>query len=197
MDIHAQTRLVEGMRTLFKQLEQRLSLRRPLNVYLAGGMAVHIYTGVRVTTDVDAEFGGRIYLPNDLMVEVTLEDESKTVIYFDTNYNSSFALMHEDYLEDSIAVDMGTEQIRVRVLCPVDLAVSKIARFADNDRDDIAALVRLGLTTADEIEARAQEALSGYIGGREMLKLNIRDAIALARCAEAQRPVSDRPCNGQ
>lgn len=95
MDIHAQTRLVEGMRTLFKQLEHRLSLRRPLNVYLAGGMAVHIYTGVRVTTDVDAEFGGRIYLPNDLMVEVTLEDESKTVIYFDTNYNSSFALMRQ------------------------------------------------------------------------------------------------------
>jgi hypothetical protein len=39
-------------------------------VYLADGMAVHLYTANRVTTDVDAEFGGRVHLPNDLMVEV-------------------------------------------------------------------------------------------------------------------------------
>lgn len=73
--------------------------------------------------------------------------------------------MHEDYLDDSIPVDLGVDQIRVYVLSPVDLAVSKIARFADNDKEDIAALVRLGLTSADEIEQRATSALAGYIGG--------------------------------
>ncbi|MGC8020685.1 hypothetical protein ACP3WW_23510, partial [Salmonella enterica] len=63
---HTHTALAEGLRELFKQLEQRLALGRPLNVYLAGGMAVHLYTADRVTTDVDAEFGGRVHLPNDL-----------------------------------------------------------------------------------------------------------------------------------
>jgi hypothetical protein len=184
---HTRTALAKGLRELFKQLEERLSLRSPVNVYLAGGMAVHLYTANRVTTDVDAEFGGRVFLPNDLMVEVTLEDGTQQVVYLDTNYNSTFALMHEDYLDDSIPVDLGVEQIHVHVLSPVDLAVSKIARFADNDKEDIAALVRLGLTSADEIEHRATSALAGYIGGQAMLKLNLRDAVVLAREVESER----------
>ena len=184
---HTRTALAQGLRALFKQLEERLSLRSPLNVYLAGGMAVHLYTASRVTTDVDAEFGGRVYLPSDLVVEVTLEDGTQQVIYLDTNYNSTFALMHEDYLDDAIPVDLGMDQLRVHVLSPVDLAVSKIARFADNDKEDIAVLVRLGLTGADEIEQRATSALAGYIGGQAMLKLNLRDAVALARGVERER----------
>lgn len=184
---HTHTALAEGLRELFKQLEQRLALGRPLNVYLAGGMAVHLYTADRVTTDVDAEFGGRVHLPNDLMVEVMLEDGTPQVVYLDTNYNSSFALMHEDYLDDAIPIDLGVDQIRVHVLSPLDLAVSKIARFADNDKEDIAALVRLGLTSADAIEQRATSALAGYIGGQAMLKLNLRDAVALARREEGGR----------
>jgi len=65
---HTRTALAKGLQDLFKQLEQRLSLSKPLTVYLAGGMAVHLYTANRVTTDVDAEFSGRVILPNDLMV---------------------------------------------------------------------------------------------------------------------------------
>ncbi len=191
---HTCTALADGLRELFKQLEERLSLRSPMNVYLAGGMAVHLYTANRVTTDVDAEFGARVHLPSDLMVEVTLEDGSEQLVYLDTNYNSTFALMHEDYLDDSIPVDLGVDQIRVHVLCPVDLAVSKIARFADNDKEDIAALVRLGLTTADEIEQRAMDALVGYVGGQAMLLLNLRDAVALSRQIEAERLAGERGC---
>ncbi len=183
---HTRTALAEGLRALFKQLQERLLLRSPVNVYLAGGMAVHLYTANRVTTDVDAEFGGRVYLPNDLMVEVTLEDGSQQVVYLDTNYNSTFALMHEDYQVDSIPLDLGLDQFRFHVLSPVDLAVSKIARFADNDKEDIAALVRLGLTSADAIEQRATSALAGFVGGQAMLKMNLQDAVALARKVESQ-----------
>lgn len=184
---HTRTALAEGLRELFLQLQQRLSLTSPLKVYLAGGMAVHLYTASRVTTDVDAEFGGRIYLPNDLMVEVTLENGMQQVVYLDTNYNASFALMHEDYLDDAVPVDLGVDHILVYVLAPVDLAVSKIARLSENDKEDIAALVRLGLTSSDEIEQRATAALIGYIGGQSMLQANLRDALNLARKVEQQR----------
>jgi hypothetical protein len=183
---HTHTALAEGLRELFKQLEDRLALRSPINVYLAGGMAVHLYTANRVTTDVDAEFGSRIFIPNDLIVDVTLEDGTLQSVYFDTNYNSSFALMHEDYLDDAIPLDLGVAQIKLHVLAPLDLAVSKIARFAENDKEDIAELVRLGLTTADAIEQRATSALGGYVGGSAMLRLNLLDAVALARQVEAQ-----------
>lgn len=181
VSFHTRTALAEGLRELFKQLEQRLSLRQPLTVYLAGGMAVHLYTASRVTTDVDAEFAGRVLLPQDVLVDVVLEDGTPQVIYLDTNYNPTFALMHEDYQEDSIPVDLGLDQIQVRVLSPVDLAVSKIARLADNDREDIRALVATGLTSADEIEERATSALGGYVGGIEMLRLNLRDTLEIAR----------------
>ncbi|MFT3821453.1 MAG: DUF6036 family nucleotidyltransferase [Rubrivivax sp.] len=193
---HTDTALAGGLRKLLQELEQRLSLPGPVKVYLAGGMAVHLYTASRVTTDVDAEFGARVLLPYDLMVEVTLEDGTPQVVYLDTSYNSSFALMHEDYEDDAIPVDLGTDQLRLHVLSPVDLAVSKIARLADNDKEDIAALVRLGLTSADEIAQRAGSALAGYVGGQALLKLNLQDAIALARRAETERraPATMPPC---
>ncbi len=188
---HTQTALAGGLRDLFKQLEKRLSLGKPLAVYLAGGMAVHLYTANRVTTDVDAEFGSRVLLPHDLMVEVMMEDGSPQVLYLDTNYNSTFALMHEDYRDDAIPVDFGLEYIQVYVLSPVDLAVSKIARLADNDRDDIKELVSLGLTTASAIEQRATSALAGYVGSQSMLLVNLRDALVIARNAEARRDQDD------
>jgi len=188
---YTRTALAEGLRKLFKQLEERIALSKPLAVYLAGGMAVHLYTAKRVTTDVDAEFAGRVFIPNDLMVEITMEDGSSQLIYLDTNYNSTFALMHEDYREDSIPVDLGLEHIQVYVLSPVDLAVSKIARLASNDCEDIQELIRLGLTTADEIEQRAKSAVAGYVGGQAALLLNLRDAVALARDAETRREKID------
>jgi hypothetical protein len=182
-EFHTRTALATGLQALLRQLEERLALSQTVNVYLAGGMAVHLYTANRVTTDVDAEFGARLLLPNDLMVEITLEDGSPQVVYLDTNYNPTFALLHPDYLDDALPLDLGLQQLQVRVLSPVDLAVSKIARLADNDKEDIAALVRHGLTHADEIESRANAALAGYIGGQAMLRLNLRDALALARAA--------------
>lgn len=190
---HMHTALAQGLKALLRQLEERLALQSPLKVFLAGGMAVHLYTASRVTTDVDAEFGSRVFLPSDLAVDVRLEDGTRELLYFDTNYNATFALMHEDYLDDAIALDMGVPQIRLYVLSPLDLAVSKIARFADNDKEDIAGLVRLGLTTANEIEQRATQAMAGYVGGLPMLRLNLRDAVALARQAEAERGAGGNP----
>ena len=188
---HTRTALAEGLRKLFKELEERIALSKPLAVYLAGGMAVHLYTAKRVTTYVDAEFAGRVFIPNDLMVEITMEDGSSQLIYLDTNYNSTFALMHEDYREDAIPVHLGLEHIQVYVLSPVDLAVSKIARLASNDCEDIQELIRLGLTTAEEIEQRAKSAVAGYVGGQAALLLNLRDAVALARDAETHREKID------
>lgn len=187
---HTETALAQGLRKLLRDLEDRLTLTQPMNVYIAGGMAVHLYTANRVTTDVDAEFGGRLMIPDDLLVEIVLEDGTPQVVYLDTNYNPTFALMHEDYLDDARPVPLDLEHIRVYVLSPVDLAVSKIARLAPNDREDIQALVREGLTSADDIERRAMAAIDGFVGGKAMLAMNVQDAVKLAREAESQRDAS-------
>lgn len=191
--LHIGTPLAQGLRRLLQRLEQRLQLRQPVDVFLAGGMAAHVYTADRVTTDVDAEFAARIFLPPDLEVEVVLEDGSREVVYLDTNYSPTLSLMHEDYREDAIPLDLGLEHLRVRALSPVDLAVSKMSRFADPDRADIEALARLGLISADAVERRALEAIGGYIGGEAMLRINIGEAVALVRQVEAEREASGRP----
>lgn len=44
-----ETPLAQGLRDILTQLEARLSLTGPLDVYLAGGMAVHLYQCCRST----------------------------------------------------------------------------------------------------------------------------------------------------
>jgi hypothetical protein len=188
--------LAEGLKSLFQKLEDRLELSIPVNVYLAGGMAVYLYCVSRVSTDVDAEFGRRVAIPADLSVDIEMDDGSTVPMYFDTNFNSSFALLHEDYLDDAIPLDMGLKHIRLHVLSPLDLAVSKVARLQDQDKEDIAALVRLGLVTAYGIERRATQAMGGFIGGLAMLKLNIRDAVSLALQVEAEMHPARTDLNG-
>jgi len=59
----------------------------------------------------------------------------------------------------------------------LDLAVSKLSRYADNDKSDIDALARERLFSAQELEDRANEALECYIGSTNMVKLNIEEAV--------------------
>jgi hypothetical protein len=106
-----ETPTARGLQRLIVNLQEQLQLREPLRMYIAGGMALHLYTAHRVTTDVDAEFSKKIILPQNLLVET----DDGNMLYLDTNYNSSFALMHEDYLSDAIRAPMGTELIEVFV----------------------------------------------------------------------------------
>jgi len=184
LDLHTKTPLAQGVITLLKELEVRLQLSNPLGVYVAGGIAVHFYTAQRTSFDIDAEFSARIQIPNDLAVEIDMGDKGKQVLYFDTNYNSTFALMHEDYLKDAQPLELDLQHLKVFLLSPLDLAVSKIARFSENDRADIAGLVRANLTSSDDIKKRAEEAVLSFVGNTSMLKLNIRDAVQLAKDIE-------------
>ena len=189
--LRTETALGRGIIQMFRELEKRLEPKKEVAVYLAGGLGVYLYTGLRISGDIDAEFGARVLVPSDLMLDVSLENGEKRTLYFDTNYNPMFALLHEDYQQDARLMDIGTGALKVHLLSPVDLAVSKIARFQDNDREDIEALVREGLVTAREIEQRAHEALPGYIGEMWKVERNIDDAVSLAQKVEAER---NEPC---
>lgn len=53
--------------------------------------------------------------------------------------------------------------------------------------------MRLGLARADDIEQRANSALTAYVGGQEMVRLNLRDALALARKVQTETERPQRP----
>ena len=140
----------------------------PVEMYLAGGMAVNYHCGSRYTEDVDATFSARLLVPaKELAIGYVRQAGVHATLYFDANYNDTFALMHPDYREDSVEwLGIGNESrlVRLRVLNPLDLAVSKISRSSEQDLEDIRLLASSGFFTADQLRERALEALDYYVG---------------------------------
>lgn len=158
----------------------------PIRVYVAGGAALHLYTGARFSNDIDASIQARIALPADLTVAYEGPDGRPRTLYFDTQYNESFALLHEDVHEDSIPIEVpGVDPARldVRLFAPIDLAVSKLSRFEEHDREDIAALAKAGLVDAPALRKRAEEALPDYVGDVERVKTSIKLACRMISTA--------------
>lgn len=165
----------------------------PVRMYVAGGAAMHFYTGERISEDVDAVFSHRFALPENLEVSYRDADGAARLLYFDRQYNDTFGLLHEAAHDDSIplAIDgIDPAVFEVRLLAPVDLAVSKIARLSDQDRGDIAALARRGLVSARALRRRADEAMGGYVGDLDRLRTSIDIACRIAE--EAAQPARRR-----
>jgi Nucleotidyltransferase of unknown function (DUF6036) len=163
----------------------------PVRMFVAGGAAMYLHTGGRVSEDIDAVFSRRLALPEDLEVSYRDTDGLARFLYFDRQYNDTFGLLHEDAYDDSVALvieGIDPAIVEVRLLSPLDLAVSKIARLSDPDRDDIARLAHFGLVKADALRRRAEEALSGFVGDVERLKSSIEIAYRIAQDAERQAP---------
>jgi hypothetical protein len=154
----------------------------PVRMIVAGGAAQHFYTAARVSMDIDATLSRRVLLPDDLDVPYVDADGTTRILYYDRQYNDTFALIHENADADSRPIALpGIDAaiLDVRLFAPVDLAVSKISRFADHDQGDIAALARHGLIDAESVCLRAEEALGGYVGERRRVKTSIRLACEL------------------
>jgi hypothetical protein len=159
----------------------------PITMYVAGGAALHFYTGERVSKDVDAAFSHRIALPDDLEVSYRDADGAARLLYFDHQYNDSFALMHEDARDDSVSLALDgidPKVLDIRLLAALDLAVSKIGRFSSQDRDDITALARRKLIRSASLRRRAEEALAGYVGDVAHLRTSIDLACRLVEDVE-------------
>ncbi|MDP9007259.1 MAG: hypothetical protein M3N91_00875 [Pseudomonadota bacterium] len=179
----------------FTELAQRIASplrvlpRRslPIKMYVAGGAAMHFYTGERVSNDVDAVFSKRIALPSDLEVAYQDPDGAARLLYFDRQYNDTFALMHEDAHDDSVPLTLkhiDASVLDVRLLFALDLAVRKMSRFSSQDRDDITALARHGLIKSAALRRRSQQAIKHYVGNLDTLKGSIDLACRIVEDAE-------------
>jgi hypothetical protein len=166
-----------------------------VKVFIAGGAAVHFYTGYRISGDLDASFSRRLALSDDTQVAYKNEAGENVLLYLDMQYSTSFALIHEDHKDDSRPDSLTTSRLRhldVRYLSPVDLAVSKIARLEQHDREDIIELARRGMIDAQSVQKRANEALSNFVGYVDRLKTSIdiacNDIESVQSATPAQRP---------
>lgn len=160
-------------------LEEVPSAALPIQMIVAGGAALHLYTGARISRDIDAVFSRRIALPEDLEVAYRGDDGAPRTLYFDRQYSDTLALMHEDAHEDSVPLTLtgiDPRRLQVRLLTPLDLAVSKLSRFSDQDRNDIATLARHGLIDVPSLRRRAEQALAGYVGAIDRVRGSVESA---------------------
>jgi hypothetical protein len=163
----------------------------PVRMYVAGGAALHLYTGQRLSDDIDASFSHRIALPDDLEVSYKGADGTAELLYFDRQYNDTLGLLHEDAYDDSIPLTLdGVDPavLDVRLLSPLDLAVSKLGRFSEQDRDDIVALARLKLLSSGGLRKRAQAAIAGYVGDTNRVQGTIATACRILDDLEKRSP---------
>ena len=79
-----------------------------------------------------------------------------------------------------IAVEgVDARRLAVKLLTPLDLAVSKLSRFSEQDQLDIRALARERLIDATQLCRRAKEALPDYLGNPDRIKTSIDIAARL------------------
>jgi len=157
-------------------------------MYVAGGAALHLYTGERVSRDIDATFSHRIALPENLEVAYRDADGAARLLYFDRQYNDTLGLMHEDANDDSIPLTLqgiDSNVLDVRLLSALDLAVSKIGRFSSQDRDDITTLARRKLIGSAALRKRAEDALGGYVGETTRVQGSLELAVRVVADIEA------------
>jgi hypothetical protein len=173
-----QSALSEFLDRLDAQLRLGAYAGEPIAMYLAGGLAVNYYCGTRYTGDIDASFSRRILIQDtDLVLQYRKRDGSDGLLYFDRNYNPLFGLLHEHYAADSLEwTGIGNERrlIQLRVLSPVDLAVSKVSRFSEQDRLDIRDVARATALDFSTLQARARQALLDYVGNPEPINSTLR-----------------------
>jgi hypothetical protein len=192
-DPSARPEYIAAFRELVNRIEGSLAglpkRALPIRMYVAGGAALHMYTGERVSRDIDATFSHRIALPENLEVAYRDADGAARLLYFDRQYNDMLGLLHEDAQDDSVplaieGIDPGI--LEVRLLCALDLAVSKLGRFSSQDRDDIAALARHKLISSSKLRRRAAEALVGYVGDTTRVQGSIGLAVRIVADMEAR-----------
>jgi hypothetical protein len=172
--------------TIMSRIERSLGVKRPAKpvvAYVAGGAALHFYTGSRVSKDIDAKIMARVLLdPRELQVGYRGEDGHARLLYFDTQYNDTFALLHHEAYDDALPISVpgvDARRLEVKLLTPLDLAVSKLSRFSDVDQSDIRALTRAGLIDASALRRRAEQALPDYVGNLDRIRTSINLACRL------------------
>jgi hypothetical protein len=184
--LRADPEYLKAFSTIMSRIEHALGAKHaamPVTACVAGGAALHFYTGARVSKDIDAKLTARVLLdPSDLQVAYRDADGHARLLYFDTQYNDSFAPLHQNAYDDAVPIALqgvDARRLAVKLLTPLDLAVSKLSRFSEQDRLDIRALAHERLIDATHLRRRAEEALPDYVGNLDRIKTSIDIACRL------------------
>lgn len=180
-----------------KKLIDRASLeiREGSNVdaFLAGGTATWMHllragpdlaAAARHSEDADIEFSRPLNLAGDIVVHYADPEGRERFLALDRTYTAAIGLRHPDYRQRARPLfESDNGRIHLHLLDPMDLAVTKVGRYEDHDREDIRLLARAGLLDAEGFRQHALEALEYLATDPGMVRIHIDEAVAMIRDA--------------
>lgn len=185
------TSLEDAVREMMQKISKNIrgtSKKVPVNVYITGGIAIHFHTAARVSKDLDAIIDQNINIPSKLTVLWQNENGEFEELAYDYNYSPTLGLMHEDYDRRAIFKFSIDDKLNVYILDPVDLIISKLSRFGEQDQEDIQRIIQNDLVNKSQLEELANDAITIASAGRpETFKLHL--ALTLEMFDEITRNV--------
>lgn len=179
MNLTIEDAIQEMMEKLAKRIPAEHK-KQPVNLYIVGGIAIYFHTASRVSKDVDAIIDRSIDIPRKLSVLWLNENGEFEELEFDKNYTDTLGIMHEDYDKRAIYKFTIASKLKVHILSPVDLIISKLARFVEQDQQDIKSIIKNDLVNKNELEKLARDAIEVSGSGRkETLELHLDLALEM------------------
>ena len=171
--------IIEMMGQIAKQIPDSHK-QTPVKAYLTGGGAVHYYCNSRVSDDVDLIMQYTVKIPEDLFVIWQNDEGTLEQVHYDYTYNSTFGLLHEDYEDRAVHMITIDEKFEINLLSPVDLIISKLTRFAQNDEEDIANIIKTGKVDKDELFELATDAINVGVGfQKNFVEINLQHVMEM------------------
>lgn len=160
------TKLLNFLEEIDEELERRII------VVAVGGTAMTLLKAKPSTIDVD------FTIPNEYF-----DDFEKAMKMIRPGFRVDLfrdgavfvTILPEDYLKRSKPIKTKLKKIDLRVLHPVDIVVTKIARLDGRDEQDIQSCIEKFKLGKDEIKKRAKE--MGYSGNDEVFKDNLQTVL--------------------
>jgi hypothetical protein len=173
-----------------KRVQLALGASLPVSMQVAGGAALHLLTGERGPAELEAAFSRKVRLDEEIAVAYRDADGRARLLYLERGGTAPPGLLHAQAGADSSELEipgLDRGRLEVRVLTPLDLAVSQLARFEDLDREAIETLAKRGLIDAASLRRRAHEALGGFAGDPEPVLTSIEVACRLVDAVSPPR----------
>lgn len=185
--------LIGAVEELVERIAKAIRPDQVVDAFLAGGTATCIHlqnaggeaaSEARFSEDADIHFNRRLALADDIVVRYTDAGNEERVLALDRTYSIDIGLRHPDCFDDAIhLLDSRNGRLRLYILSPLDLAVTKVGRFQEHDRKDISLLARAGLIESAAFDRRAKEALEYLATDPTPVEINIAEASELMRQA--------------
>ena len=149
--------------------EMNKELFHRITIVAVGGTAMTLLNVKQITVDVDFTIPGEDYEEFERARNI-VQPGFRIDVFRD---GAVFVtILPEDYLKKSNPITAGLKNIDLRVLDPVDIVITKIARLDERDRQDIESCITNFQVTQKQIEERAKD--MNYSGNDKVFMNNLK-----------------------